>query len=131
MPSPDGRHSGRCAAVKFGIGLHRVVEVGVTPKGQVVQRHRCLHEVALCILGWLQPGEDRPQMAHYGRGSLTDHWTHLQQHSFIQLLSSSMVRLLTHVHVERMQRQRHCWTHGYSRNQPTKDDHAGLILAVH
>ena len=34
--SPDGRYSGRCAAVEFDIGLHRVVEVGMTPEGQVI-----------------------------------------------------------------------------------------------
>lgn len=89
--SPDGRHCGRCATVKFGIGLHRVVEVGVTPESQVVQRHRRLHEVALCILGRLQPGEHGPQKAHYGRGILTDHWTHLQQPMLFHLFVFTLV----------------------------------------
>ncbi len=127
MPSPDGRHIGRRAAVKLGIGLHRIVQVGVTPEGQVVQRHRRLHEVALCILGWLQPGKNRLQMAHHGCGIVTHHWTHLQQpmllHSFMQLLSSGCLLIFM---------WRACkgkYTVGPAK-QRTKDDHPKLTLAV-
>lgn len=34
-------------------------------EGQVVQGHGLFHEVALCVLGGLQPGEDGPQDRHH------------------------------------------------------------------